>query len=191
MVQAAIRAAQRGAQLTEQLLAYSRRQRLNPVLLDVNRMVGEIGELITRAHGEPVVLHLSLSPELGPVKADTLQLQSAILNLILNARDAMPQGGTLMIQTRNVEGAEVTEDTLRGPAVEIAVADTGTGMAPEVSAHASEPFFTTKEIGKGSGLGLSQVFGFVEQSGGHVMIESQLGAGTTVRIVLPRALIQK
>ncbi|HVJ56061.1 MAG TPA: ATP-binding protein [Aliidongia sp.] len=190
MVRSASRAAERGARLTEQLLAYSRRQRLHPVPVDINQLITEIGELIDRIRGETVLLHLTLADGLWIARVDTLQLQSAILNLVLNAREAMPAGGSLVIRTRNVEAAEASGSGIAGPAVELAVSDTGTGMTPQVAARAFDPFFTTKEVGKGSGLGLSQVFGFVQQSGGRVTIDSEEGAGTTVRILLPRTADQ-
>jgi signal transduction histidine kinase len=186
MVRSAARAAERGGRLTAQLLAYSRRQRLHPVPVDVNQLIGEIAELVDRIRGEAVPLVPMLGEGLWIVQVDTLQLQSSILNLVLNAREAMPRGGTLTIRTRNVEPAEPAASGFPGGAIELAVADTGAGMTPQVAARAFDPFFTTKEVGNGSGLGLSQVFGFVQQSGGRVTIDSKEGQGTTVRILLPR-----
>jgi signal transduction histidine kinase len=186
MIRAAMRAAERGARLTGQLLAYSRRQRLHPVPVDINQLIGEIGELIDRILGEGVPLHSTLGAGLWTTKVDTAQLQSAILNLVLNAREAMPRGGTLGIRTRNVDSDEAVVSGFPGGAIELAVVDTGTGMTAQVMARAFDPFFTTKEIGNGSGLGLSQVFGFVQQSGGRITIDSREGVGTTMRILLPR-----
>ena len=181
--------AERAAALTQRLLAFSRRQPLDPKPLDVARLVGGMSDLIGRALGETVALETVSDPALWRVEADPNQLESAILNLAVNARDAMPGGGRLVIETRNAriepdEAAEVPP----GDYVMIAVTDTGTGMSKETLARVFEPFFTTKEVGRGTGLGLSQVYGFVRQSGGQVKIFSQEGMGTTVRIYLPRFL---
>jgi CheY-like chemotaxis protein len=146
-------------------------------------------ELLIRTLGEAVEVRTALDPEAWAAEVDRVQLESAILNLAVNARDAMPGGGRLSIETRNaaVGPAEAREfDLAPGDYVTISVSDTGEGMAPDVIEHAFDPFFTTKEVGKGTGLGLSQVFGFVRQSGGHVKIDSALGRGTTIRIYLPR-----
>ena len=145
---------------------------------------------LRRALGEANVLDLNFEPDLWPRRIDTSQFEAAILNLVVNARDAMPEGGRLEIATGNVviDAAEArrSPDLTAGAYVLVRVADTGTGMDPDVAAHAFEPFFTTKEVGKGTGLGLSQVYGFIKQSGGHVVIDSSPGVGTTFRLYLPR-----
>ncbi|HEV2954548.1 MAG TPA: ATP-binding protein [Xanthobacteraceae bacterium] len=186
----AMRGAQRGAMLTQRLLAFSRRQPLSPKPLDLNKLVGGLTEFLRRSLGETVDLETVGSAGLWKVEADPVQLEAALLNLAVNARDAMPNGGKLTIETANVQldadycsrHAEVAP----GPYVQIAVADTGTGMSRQVLERAFEPFFTTKVAGQGTGLGLSQVFGFVKQSGGHITIYSEPGEGTTVKIYLPR-----
>lgn len=180
----------RAASLTQRLLTFSRRQRLDPRPVDSNGLVTGMADLLRRALGENIALELALDAELWPVSADPNQLEMAILNLAVNARDAMRTGGTLTIETANI-GLDDTyavgnEQAMRGHYVMIAVSDTGTGMTKEVLAKAFEPFFTTKELGQGTGLGLSQVYGFIKQSGGHVKIDSQLGEGTSVKLYLPR-----
>jgi PAS domain S-box-containing protein len=186
----AIHAATRGAELTRQLLAFARQQPLAPKVVDVNAVLEASAQLLRRTLGEHVTLDLKLSPELWPLLVDPSQLESAILNLAVNARDAMPGGGTLTVEARNVsldEGAaEANPEAVSGDYVAIAVSDTGTGMAPEVMAKAFDPFFSTKG-NKGSGLGLSMVHGFIKQSGGHSKIYSEPGRGTTIRLYLPRA----
>ena len=186
----ALRAAQRGAKLTASLLAFSRRQTLRPEPIDANLLIQESTTLLRRALGDTIRLELSFDPALEPCLADAGQLEAAMLNLTLNARDAMPSSGTLTIQTRMVDlGAEqLTENAEARPGryVAIAARDTGSGMRPDVLVHAFEPFFTTKDVGKGSGLGLSQVYGFVRQLRGHVTIDSIVGRGTTVTMFLPR-----
>jgi len=188
-IEGAIDAAQRAAGLTQRLLAFSRQQPLSPEPLNPNRMVADMSELLARTLGEPIVVQTVLGPGLWQMKADPGQLENAILNLSVNARDAMPNGGRLTIETSN---AVVDDNFARefaitpGEYVVIAVGDTGEGMTPEVIARAFDPFYTTKGVGKGTGLGLSQVYGFVRQSGGHVKIHSQVGVGTTVKIYLPR-----
>ena len=167
-------AAERGRDLTRQLLAFSRRQHLSPVTLDVNQLVDGFAPLMRQAVGEAVTLKLSLSKKSICANVDPTQLETALLNLAVNARDAMPDGGTLTIATN-----------LKGSQVSIEVRDTGVGMTAEVRDRVFEPFFTTKDVGKGSGLGLSQVYGFVRQSEGHVEIDSTPGAGATVRLLLP------
>jgi signal transduction histidine kinase len=186
----AMRGAQRGAMLTQRLLAFSRRQPLNPKPLDLNKLVGGLTEFLRRTLGETVELETVGAAGLWKVEADPVQLEAALLNLAVNARDAMPNGGKLTIETANVK---LNEDYCRrhvevspGPYVQIAVTDTGTGMSRQVLERAFEPFFTTKIVGQGTGLGLSQVFGFVKQSGGHITIYSEVGEGTTVKIYLPR-----
>ena len=183
--------ARRAAELTQRLLAFGRQQPLVPRLLDPNRLVRGMSELLRRTLGEQVRLETVLAGELWPVEADAGQLENALLNLAINARDAMPGGGTLTIRTSNRQldqaYAAGHEDAAAGDYVSIAVTDTGTGMPPDVAARAFDPFFTTKEVGKGTGLGLSMVFGFVRQSGGHLNIDSAPGKGTTMTLFLPRA----
>jgi signal transduction histidine kinase len=180
-------AADRGAQLTTRLLAFSRRQRLNPKPVGANQLIREFQGLICRAVGERCEVKLLTDERLWLCHVDPAQLQTALLNLALNGRDAMPDGGALEIETRNVVLSEgEVAGCLHGPYVSLSVRDTGCGMSPEVRERAFEPFFTTKEVGKGTGLGLSMVYGFVRQSGGHIAIESTLGAGTTVILYLPR-----
>ncbi len=180
--------ATRAATLTGRLLAFARRQRLNPEPLDVNDLVGGMTELLRRSLGERVEIETTFAEELWPVRADAAELENALLNLAVNARDAMPDGGRLTVSTSNVNDpvADDPASPLPGEFVAIRIADTGAGMAPEVIERAFEPFFTTKEVGKGSGLGLSQVYGFVNQSGGAVTIRSAAGEGATVTIYLPR-----
>jgi CheY-like chemotaxis protein len=174
--------------LTGRLLAFARRQRLNPEPLDVNRLMGGMTELFGRSLGERVHVGTVLAGDLWPVHADTAELENALLNLAVNARDAMPDGGRLILETANVTAPPADEPggPVSGDYVVIRIRDTGAGMAPEVIERAFEPFFTTKEVGRGTGLGLSQVYGFVSQSGGQVTIRSDLGQGTTVAIYLPR-----
>jgi CheY-like chemotaxis protein len=181
--------ATRAAALTQRLLAFSRQQPLSPEPLDANALVAGMIELLTRTLGAGVQVSTDLAPDLGPTHADRVQLESALLNLAVNARDAMPDGGSLSIETRNVviDAVRAREiDLPPGDYILITVADSGEGMVPQVMAQAFDPFFTTKAVGKGTGLGLSQVFGFVRQSGGHVKIYSELGYGTSVKIYLPR-----
>jgi signal transduction histidine kinase len=185
----AMRAAERGARLTQQLLAFSRRQMLRPEIVNVNRLLGEFEALMQRAVGESIDFVLSLDPELDPSRIDPAQFQSAVLNLVVNARDATQAGGRITIETRNVILAANTGmldmEVAPGRYVMITVSDTGSGMSAEVRAQVFDPFFTTKEVGKGSGLGLSQVYGFAKQSGGHVTVESEPGQGTVMRLYLP------
>lgn len=188
-VDAATDAAQRAATLTRRLLAFSRRQPLAPQPLDPNRMVAGMSELLSRTLGETIVLETVLTAGAWQINADPTQIESALLNLCVNARDAMPTGGRLTIETSN---AHVDEQYARaaglkiGQFVLVAVTDTGIGMDEDVVAKAFDPFYTTKEVGKGTGLGLSQVYGFVRQSGGAVKLYSEVGVGTTVKIYLPR-----
>jgi signal transduction histidine kinase len=163
-------AAERGASLTEQLLAFSRRQKLEPKSTDLADRVAAMRELLQSTMGGGIRVRTSIEPGLWPALVDPNQIELVILNLAINARDAMPDGGDLTVETANVH-----------------LDDTGTGMTPEVLARAIEPFFTTKEIGKGSGLGLAQVYGFAKQSGGTIRIDSREGHGTSVRVFLPRA----
>lgn len=187
-VTAARDGATRAAALTQRLLAFSRQQPLAPARVDVNRMISDMIELLVRTLGEAVIVETRLAPSIGAVMADRNQLENVILNLAVNARDAMPGGGQLSLATSEAEIDAATAAALEiapGSYVEIAVRDTGMGMSEEVAVRAFEPFFTTKGVGKGTGLGLSQVFGFVRQSDGGVRIESTPGSGTCVRIFLP------
>ncbi len=182
--------ARRAALLTQRLLAFSRQQPLRPEPVDVNRLVAGISDLLRHSLGGDVRLETVLAGGLWRSFADPNQLENAILNLAVNARDAMPEGGRLTVETQNAHlderYAAAHPGVPSGQYVLVAVTDTGVGMSPEVVAKAFDPFFTTKEVGKGTGLGLSQVYGFVKQSGGHVKIYSELGQGTTVKIYLPR-----
>ncbi|MDX1485218.1 MAG: response regulator [Alphaproteobacteria bacterium] len=186
-----LRASARGAELTKLLLAYSRRQPLHPRPVDLARLVPNMQALLERTLGETIDVRLDLASDLWPVLADPGQVENALLNLALNARDAMPQGGTVTIACSNAgpggDPAEQESEGETGDFVLLSVRDTGTGMTAEIAERAFEPFFTTKEVGHGSGLGLSMVYGFTKQSGGHVAIDSDEGAGTTVRLYLPRA----
>jgi signal transduction histidine kinase/ActR/RegA family two-component response regulator len=187
----AIEAGQRAAQLTARLLAFSRQQPLAPETLDVNKLVAGMSELLRRTIGENLRVETVLAGGLWRAYADTGQLENAILNLCVNARDAMPAGGRLTIETSNAHldesYAQDNPDVEAGQFTMVSVSDTGEGMAAGVVDRAFDPFYTTKGVGKGTGLGLSQVHGFVRQSGGHVKIYSELGIGTTVKIYLPRS----
>jgi len=191
LVQQALRNATRGAELTQRLLAFGRRQKLKPSLVDVNVLIGSITEMLQRSLGEAIQIDVSLADRLPMVETDAGQLENALLNIALNARDAMPGGGLLSIHTRLdvlQEPRPLLDRTAQpGSYVVIVVHDTGTGMAPDVRARVFEPFFTTKDVGKGSGLGLSMVYGFVVQSGGYVELDSAPGAGTELRLALPAA----
>jgi signal transduction histidine kinase/ActR/RegA family two-component response regulator len=184
----ALQAAERGAQLTSQLLSFSRRQRLSPTPVQPNEIVSGMGDMLARTIGQHVRVETRLEPKLWKALADPTQLEVMILNLAINSRDAMPAGGRLTISTGNVEEvpAGLSTELSPGEYVAIAVSDTGSGMQPGVLARAFEPFFTTKEQGKGTGLGLAQLYGFAKQSGGTARIESREGEGTTVTIYLPR-----
>jgi CheY-like chemotaxis protein len=184
---AARRATDRGAKLTAQLLAFSRRQKLSPKLVNANQLVSGFQGLIQQAVGEHCEIRLRSDEQLWPCHVDPSLLETALLNLALNGRDAMPDGGVLEIETRNVVLDEGIAGCPPGSYVRLSVRDTGVGMAPEVRSRAFEPFFTTKEIGKGTGLGLSMIYGFVRQSGGHATVESAVGEGTTVTLYLPKA----
>ena len=190
IIAAALRAASRAAMLTHRLLAFSRRQPLTPEVLSANKLVAGISELLRRTLGESILVETVLAGGLWPTLADGNQLENALINLAINARDAMPEGGKLTIETANTHldeaYARMHDEVQPGQYVGIFVTDTGIGMTPETVAHAFEPFFTTKEIGQGTGLGLSQVYGFIKQSGGHVKIYSEVGLGTTVKLYLPR-----
>jgi two-component system NtrC family sensor kinase len=182
--------AERAAQLTQRLLAFSRRQPLNPRVLDVNKLILSISDLLARTLGENIKLETISGAGLWKVEADASEMESTLLNLALNARDAMPQGGKLTIETSNAylddEYCGQQEDLMPGQYVLVAISDSGAGMTAETIDRAFEPFFTTKEAGKGTGLGLSQVYGFMKQSNGHVKIYSEPGEGTTVKLYFPR-----
>ena len=191
-VDLAFKGAQRAANLTSRLLAFSRRQALEPTLLDVNALMRDMTDLLHRTLGEQIQLEGVLNSRLWHIEADKGQLENAIINLAINARDAMPEGGMLTIETTN----EVLNEVRTSPGaasvprqyVCIAVSDNGTGMNKETLSHAFEPFYTTKEVGRGTGLGLSMIYGFVKQSGGDVSIHSEVGLGTTVRLYFPRCM---
>jgi PAS domain S-box-containing protein len=184
-------AAERGANLTKHLLAFARKQPLQPVELDVNALVLEAAKLLQPTLGEHIEITPLLAEDAWTALADPSQLTTAVLNLAINARDAMPNGGKLALETGNIfldeNYANMQSEVAPGNYVMIAVSDTGTGIPPALLERVFEPFFTTKEVGKGTGLGLSMVFGFVKQSGGHVKIYSEEGHGTSVKIYLPRA----
>ncbi len=186
----AMKGAERAAVLTQRLLAFSRRQPLSPKPIDVNRLVSGMSELLHRSLGETIAVETVLGSGLWPVEADPHQLENAILNLAVNARDAMPEGGKLTIETCNthLDRAYTAHHAGVSPGqyVAICVSDSGAGMEPEMLERVFEPFFTTKEVGKGTGLGLSMVYGYVKQSGGHVKLYSEPGEGTTVKLYLPR-----
>ena len=187
---ATLRAAQRAASLTHRLLAFSRQQPLAPQPIDINKLISGMSDMLRRTLGEAIAVEVVGTAGLWWVNADPNQLESAILNLAINARDAMPGGGKLTVETGNAHIDEAYasqhEELTPGQYVLLAVSDTGTGMSPETVSRAFEPFFTTKRVGEGSGLGLSMIYGFVKQSGGHVKIYSEPGHGTAVKIYLPR-----
>ncbi|MBI3326399.1 MAG: response regulator, partial [Nitrospinae bacterium] len=183
-------AAARAATLTGQLLAFSRRQILQPKVLDLNALVHEVSLLLRRLIGEDIAFVTVLDPALGQVRADPGQLEQVLFNLAINARDAMPQGGQLTLETANVErhagNGRGEAGIPPGRYVQLRIRDTGIGMDPEVRAHLFEPFFTTKEVGKGTGLGLATVYGIVTQSGGYIAVDTAPGWGTTFTLCLPR-----
>ena len=195
-IETAMGSTHRAATLTQRLLAFSRRQTLAPKPTDLNRLAGGMEELLRRTVGPAIEIETSFAAEPWPTLCDPHQLEHALLNLVVNARDAMPDGGQLLIETANTvlrdrrgtPREQPPQDVPPGEYVALSVADTGAGMTPEVIARAFDPFFTTKPIGQGTGLGLSMIYGFVQQSGGHVRLRSELGQGTTVTIYLPRHL---
>ncbi|RTM08920.1 MAG: PAS domain S-box protein [Bradyrhizobiaceae bacterium] len=191
LVEPILEAAERGAGLTQLMLAFARRQALEPSTFDLNEVVTRMNALLRRTIGENVEVDLRLTKPLWSVTADVRQMETAILNIVLNARDAMPQGGKLTIETSNVDlskdYAAHNVEVQPGQYVMMALSDTGSGIAPEMLNRIFEPFFTTKPVGKGTGLGLSMVHGFVKQTGGHIQVYSEVGHGTCVKIYLPRA----
>jgi PAS domain S-box-containing protein len=190
MIDFALRASERGASLTKRLLAYSRQQPLAPKPVDIAVLIAGMTDLLRRALGETIEVKIHMAPGLWPTRADPNELEHATLNLAVNARDAMPNGGTLSIEAENTHldaaYADHNIEVKPGAYVMIAITDTGAGMNKDVIDRAFEPFFTTKPIGQGSGLGLSMVYGFVKQSGGHIKVYSEPGQGTTIRVYLPR-----
>jgi CheY-like chemotaxis protein len=185
---AAKASASRAIALTQRLLAFSRRQPLDPRPVQANELVTSMDDLLRRTMGEQIEVSLRLAPDLTPALCDPHQLESAVLNLAINARDAMPNGGRLVIETSNIhiEPAAAKPDLVPGPYVSLTVTDTGTGMPASVIEQAFEPFYTTKPLGQGTGLGLSMIYGFIRQSEGDVRIESEVGRGTSVILCLPR-----
>ena len=184
-------AVNRGSSLTQRLLAFSRQQMLSPVSVDVSGLIEGVHDMLQRSLGETIDLKVEHAPDLWPVMIDPHQFENALVNLAVNARDAMPRGGTLVIETANATldetYAESHEEVTPGEYVKVAVSDAGIGMPRDVLERAFEPFFTTKKIGEGSGLGLSMVYGFAKQSTGHITIYSEVGHGTTVKLYLPRS----
>ena len=189
-IEEVLHAVDRASALTRQLLAFSRRQVLQPKLLDVNQVISDLGRLLRRLIGPDVRLDTVLDPEVGRVRADRGQIEQVLMNLLVNARDALPQGGVVELRTMvlavSEDSAEHRQGVMPGLYVEVAVADNGVGMSETLLSRIFEPFFTTKEQGKGTGLGLPTVFGIVSQSGGHVLVESEPAAGSTFRVLLPR-----
>ena len=185
-------AATRGAQLTQRMLAFARKQPLNPGSLDFNEVVARVATILRRTLGEDIAVKTVFADGLWQALADPSQIEDTMLNLAVNARDAMPKGGQLVIETANVhldeQYAAQNIEVVPGDYVAVTVTDSGTGMPPEVIEHVFEPFFTTKEVGRGTGLGLSMVYGFIKQSQGHVKIYSELGHGTSIKLYLPRAV---
>jgi len=191
-LQSATAAADRGARLTQQLLSFARRQPLAPQPTNIAELLSDLAELLRHSLGERIGIELAMAEDSWNARIDPSQLENAILNLAINARDAMPEGGTVKVEVSNVtldrRYAALHPEVTPGSYVLVAVSDTGTGMPPEVAAQAFDPFFTTKSDGKGTGLGLSMVYGFVRQSNGHIRIDSAIGQGTSVKLYLPRTL---
>ena len=179
-----------GSKLTDQLLTFSRRRHMDTEVIQLNDQVVGTTDMLRRTLGEHVMLSTALTPSVWPILADPGQFQSAIVNMAVNARDAMPQGGKLVIETRNIvldgDHADFHAELTPGEYVQLSISDTGSGMAPEVRDRVFEPFFTTKEKGRGTGLGLAMVYGFVKQAGGHITIYSEVGHGTTFNLYFPR-----
>ena len=191
-VETILQASLNGAELTRQMLAFARRQPLNPKCVKVDELIGVTAKLLGRTLGADVVIEVRVAEGLWPVRVDESQLQSSVVNAAINGRDAMPGGGTLIIEAGNItvdrDTVVLSEHMGAGDYVVISISDTGTGISPEQMARVFEPFFTTKAHGKGSGLGLSMVYGFARQSGGHVGIYSEVGRGTTLKLYLPRTI---
>ncbi len=189
-IDSAIGAAERGASLTQRLLAFSRKQTLSPERIDVGRVIVDMIDLLRRTLGEQIAIEIDNQDGLWACRADRAQLENALLNLAINARDAMPDGGSLRLATANQhvdDAAASAQGIVAGDYLRLAITDTGAGMTPEVVERVFEPFFTTKGVGKGTGLGLAMVHGFVQQSDGYIIVRSAAGKGTTVEILLPRA----
>ena len=189
-IEQVLRGAERAAGLTRQLLAFSRRQRIEPEIVDLNELVLDVDKMLRRLVGEDIEMVVSSGHNLGRVKVDRGQMQQVLMNLAVNARDAMPGGGRLSIETANVtldeHYAKMHPDASAGAYVMLRVSDTGCGMSEAVKAHVFEPFFTTKEVGKGTGLGLATVYGIIEQHGGNIACDSEPGRGTCFEMYLPR-----
>jgi len=185
-----VKAGNQAAALTTQLLAFSRRQMIQPKPVDLNHVITNLEKMLRRVIGEDIALYTLLSPDLAPIKADANQMEQVLINLVANARDAMPRGGALTVATKNITLAEAlrceSSELPPGSYVEMAVSDTGEGMDADTRSHLFEPFFTTKERGKGTGLGLSSVYGSVRQNGGGIVVWSERGSGATFRIYLPQ-----
>jgi nitrogen-specific signal transduction histidine kinase/ActR/RegA family two-component response regulator len=190
LLNSVLEAAIRGSELTRRLLAFSRRQPLKPSLTDVNKQLESTATLLRRTLGENIRLELKMAPDSLAVSVDQAQFESAVVNISINSRDAMPDGGTITIETSTVQvgedNAEMYSGVAAGEYVAVGITDTGSGIPPELVSRVFEPFFTTKEKGKGTGLGLSMVYGFIKQSGGGLSIDSKVGKGTTIRLLLPR-----
>jgi PAS domain S-box-containing protein len=180
-----------GSKLTDQLLTFARRRHLDPQVVHLNELVVSITDMLRRTLGQHITLSTSLARDIWSTRTDPSQFQSAIVNMAVNSRDAMPAGGKLVVETRNIvissDHADFQSELTPGEYVQLSISDTGAGMPPEVRDRVFEPFFTTKETGRGTGLGLAMVYGFVKQSGGHVTIYSEIGLGTTINLYLPRA----
>lgn len=187
----AVDAGEMASRLTSRLLTFARRRRLEPRVLDLNELILGMAEILQRTIGSHISLSTIMGPELWLTRADPSEVENAILNLVINARDAMPSGGRILIETRGVRFADGDELAIpgirKGDFVVVSVTDTGGGMPPDVAARAFEPFFTTKPTGRGTGLGLSTIYGFAQQTGGHVTLYSEVGRGTTVSLYLPRS----
>lgn len=179
-------AAKRAARITQRLLAFARRQPLREQIIAINTVLEDMSDILQRAVGQAIQVNLHLAPDVGEVTTDIDQFETAVLNLAVNARDAMPHGGALTIETEGVRFDSDAQDAPPGDYIRVSVSDTGSGMSPEVCARAIEPFFTTKDVGSGTGLGLSMVYGFMKQIGGHAQLYSEIGRGTRVSLFFPR-----